>query len=252
MPANFSDIFELNPELHEILLDQYNAILMDNARPPKWRNPAPQHKYSIVAIGSGAGGLVTAAGAAGLGAKSALIEKNVLGGDCLNTGCVPSKALIKCASVIHSLRHSEEYGVSVTGFSVDFGKIMERMRRLRAEISYHDSCKRFTDQYGVDVYLGFARFVDKKVLEVNGELIHFDKCCIATGGQPFVPPEVRGLPYHTSENIFNLTRLPERMIFLGAGPIGCELAQAFARFGSKVTMISNSSQFLPREDRDAA
>ena len=255
VPEGFTDFFEKNPYSEEVFLDFQNAKTLDNARPARWEDPKPAQKYHMVAIGAGAGGLVTAGGAASLGGKAAIIERGFMGGDCLNTGCVPSKALLKCAGVYQQIKNASEFGVIIGGeVSLDFSKVMERMRRIRAEISEHDSCKRFTDEFGVDVYLGHARFASRSSLVVNGETIEFEKCCIATGGKPKVAqiPGIDKVPFYTSENIWNLTKLPKRLVFIGAGPIGCELAQAFARFGSRVTMVSNQDQFLPREDRDAA
>lgn len=164
----------------------------------------------MLVIGGGAGGLVTAAGSSNMGAHVALIERNFLGGDCLNTGCVPSKAFLKCANVVHTAKTSAEYGITVEGsVSVDFGTIMERMRKIRAEIAENDSAKRFADRLGCDLYFGNAEFTSKNTVKVNGKVLTFNKAVIATGGRPFVPkidglePE-SGIPYYTSDSIFNL------------------------------------------------
>ncbi len=235
-------------------LDVHNRILVANVHPPEWINPQPAGRYNLVVIGAGTAGLVSAAVAAGLGAKVALIERELMGGDCLNVGCVPSKALIRSARALAEVRRAGDFGVRVSGsVSVDFPAVMERMRRLRSEISSHDSAARFRD-LGVDVFLGTGRFVGRDRVEVNGRTLEFARACIATGGRP-IDPSIPGLKesgFLTNETLFSLTVLPRRLTVLGAGPIGCELAQCFARFGSEVTLIQRSAGILGREDRDAA
>ncbi len=235
-------------------LDEHNELLVRNVHPPDWTNPTPSGRYNMVVVGAGTAGLVTAAGAAGLGAKVALIERDLLGGDCLNVGCVPSKALLRCARAYADVRDAHRYGVNVPdGFGVDFPAVMERMRRLRAGISRHDSAERFRD-LGIDVFIGEARFTGRDSVEVGGQTLQFSKACIATGARAAALP-IQGLAeagYLTNETVFSLTELPRRLAVIGAGPIGCELAQAFARFGSEVTLIEAETQILIREDRDAA
>ncbi|HVR99178.1 MAG TPA: mercuric reductase, partial [Thermoanaerobaculia bacterium] len=237
-------------------LDEHNLKLLENVHPPAWANPEPAGRYHLVAIGGGTAGLVSAAGAAGLGAKAALIERHLLGGDCLNVGCVPSKGVIRAARAWHDTRTAHERfgGPAVApGSQGDFGAVMERMRRLRAGISKHDSAQRFTS-LGVDVFLGNGRFVSPEEIEVAGKRLRFRRAVIATGGRAAVPP-VSGLAevgYLTNETIFNLTELPRRLVVIGGGPIGCEMAQAFARFGSRVTHLVREAHVLPREDADAA
>jgi len=208
----------------------------------------------LVVIGAGTAGLVTAAAAAGLGAKVALIERDLMGGDCLNVGCVPSKAILAAARVVARLRGAERYGLTIPGeVSVDFATVMQRMRRLRAEISPHDSAARFRD-LGVDVYFGQGRFVDSQTIEVDGAELKFRRAVIATGARA-AAPRIAGLDtvqYLTNENLFSLTALPRRLGIIGAGPIGCEMAQAFALFGSEVFLVESASGILPREDRQAA
>ncbi|MGD9947011.1 MAG: mercuric reductase [Desulfobulbus sp.] len=235
--------------------DAHNAELLTQVHPPDWVNPKPEGCYNLVVIGGGTAGLVTAAGAAGLGAKVALIERHLLGGDCLNTGCVPSKALLRAAWAVFDARQAEQYGVKgLDAIELDFGAVMERMRRLRAGISRHDSALRFRDQLGVDVYLGQAHFVDGESIEVGGNKLAFDRAAICTGARAALPkvPGLGDAGFLTNETVFNLTELPQRLAVIGAGPIGCELAQAFARFGSHVTLIQRGPQLLPHEDRDAA
>ena len=234
--------------------DVHDRRLIDNCHPPRWSNPTPAGKYNMVVIGGGTAGLVSAAGAAGLGAKVALIERNLLGGDCLNVGCVPSKGVIRAARAAHDARNGAPFGVRQAGEpQIDFAAAMERMRRLRAGISEHDSAERFR-KLGIDVFIGNGRFVDPNSIEVDGQRLRFDRAVIATGARAAEPPiaGLRDTGYYTNETIFTLTELPRRLAVIGAGPIGCELAQSFQRFGSQVTLLTDGAEILPREDRDAA
>lgn len=234
--------------------DEQNQRLVSNVHPAEWKNPVATGRYNLVVIGAGTAGLVTAAGAAGLGAKVALIEKYLLGGDCLNVGCVPSKALIRAARAVASIREAADYGVEVPrGMTVDFPRIMERMRRLRADISPHDSAARFRE-LGVDVFLGQGTFTGPDTVAVAGQTLHFSKAAIATGARAAASPMagLADVAYLTNETIFSLTELPKRLGIIGAGPIGCEMAQTFARFGSEVFLVQSERGILPREDRDAA
>jgi len=234
--------------------DEFNQRLVENVHPPDWENPPPLDRYHLVVVGAGTAGLVSAMGAAGLGAKVALVERDFMGGDCLNVGCVPSKALIRCARSVAEIRHAEEWGVEVTGdVAVDFETVMQRMRRLRAAISPHDSAARFREN-GIDVFLGQGTFTGPNKLEVAGARLNFRKAVIATGGRAAAPP-IPGLEdadYLTNETLFSLEQLPSRMAIIGGGPIGCEMAQTFARFGSQVTLLEKGPQVLAREDREAA
>jgi len=234
--------------------DEYNRVLVSNVHPPDWVNPKPAASYNLVVIGAGTAGLVTAAGAAGLGAKVALIEKHLMGGDCLNVGCVPSKALIRSARAAADFRDAHKFGIVERGSQeVSFPAVMERMRRLRAGISKHDSVSRFRE-LGVDVFLGEAQFASRDTIDVDGRELRFKKAVIAVGGRPAQPP-IPGLSetgFLTNETVFSLTRLPRRLAVIGAGPIGCELAQVFQRFGSDVSLLEAQTQILTREDPDAA
>jgi len=233
--------------------DKYNDLLVQNVHPPDWVNPEPKDRYNLVVIGAGTAGLVTAAGAAGLGAKVALVEKHLMGGDCLNVGCVPSKGMIRASRVAAELKRASGFGITATDAVVDFPAVMERMRRLRSRISEHDSAKRFTE-LGVDVFIGRGEFTGPDTLEVDGATLRFKKAVIATGARAFVPP-IEGLGeagYLTNENAFELTGLPKRLFVIGGGPIGCELAQAFRRLGSSVTLLHLGEHILDREDPDAA
>jgi len=225
-----------------------------HVHPVDWTNPTPEGPYNLVVIGAGTAGLVTASAAAGLGAKVALIERERMGGDCLNVGCVPSKALLACARRAAAVRDAKHFGVTGTeNAHTDFEAVMERMRRLRADIAPADSAERFRDM-GVDVYFGRAEFTGADRLRVNDHILRFKKAAICTGARPAVPaiPGLEDIPYLTNETVFSLTRLPSRLGIIGAGPIGCELAQAFARFGSEVHLFESGHGVLPREDPEAA
>ncbi len=234
--------------------DEYNRELVSNVHPPGWVNPEPTERYNLVVIGAGTAGLVAAAGAAGLGARVALIEKNLMGGDCLNVGCVPSKALIRAARACAQVRDAAQFGVRIPdGVQYDFTTAMERVRKLRARISHNDSAHRFT-KLGVDVFIGAARFTGPDTIEVGGKTLRFAKAAICTGSRASAPPitgidRIRCL---TNETVFSLTKLPRRMAVIGAGAIGCELAQAFVRFGTQVTVYEQAGVILPVEDAEAA
>lgn len=234
--------------------DEHNQALVANVHPPGWVNPEPAPRYNLVVIGAGTAGLVAAIGAAGLGAKVALVERELMGGDCLNVGCVPSKALIRAGRAWADVRRADEFGVIVpAGARVDFPAVMERMRRLRARISPNDSAERCR-RLGVDVFLGAGRFAGPDTVKVAGRTLRFAKAVIATGARAAAPP-IPGLSeagYLTNETVFTLTTPPRRLAVIGAGPIGCELAQAFARFGAQVEVIEALPRILPREDRDVA
>lgn len=234
--------------------DEFNRVLAGHVHPPDWVNPTPAPRYNLVVVGAGPAGLITAIGASGLGARVALIERAFMGGDCLNVGCIPSKALIRSARVFAAVRDAEPFGVhGSSGASVHFDTVMQRMRRLRSSISVHDSAARYR-ALGVDVFLGTGRFVDSSTAQVGDARLRFSKAVIATGARSAIP-EIPGLVeagFLTNETVFNLTELPRRLAILGAGPIGCELAQVFARLGAQVTLLGRAPQILPREDRDAA
>ncbi|MBM4072261.1 MAG: mercuric reductase [Planctomycetes bacterium] len=234
--------------------DVHNLELLRHVRPPDWRNPRPRDRYDLVVVGAGTAGLVTAAGASSLGARVALVERFHMGGDCLNAGCVPSKALLATARAVAGIRACGKFGIEAPpGARVNFEAVMERMRRLRTDISPNDSADRFRG-LGVDVFFGEASFKGPGSILVAGAELPFRKAVIASGTRPAVPP-IPGLAeagFLTNETVFNRTELPRRLAVIGAGPIGCELAQAFARFGSEVTLIGSRPHVLPREDPDAA
>ncbi|MBX3418425.1 MAG: mercuric reductase [Pirellulaceae bacterium] len=233
--------------------DEHNRRLLSQVHPEDWKNPTPKNQYHLVVIGAGTAGLVTAAGAAGLGAKVALIERDLMGGDCLNFGCVPSKALIASARQVATIRTASEFGIQVAEPTVDFSQVMQRMRRLRAAISPHDSAARFRD-LGIDIFFGQGKFTSDSTIEVAGSTLNFKKAVIATGARAASLP-IPGLSeagYLTNESVFSLTELPKKIAVIGGGPIGCEMAQCFARFGSQVTLLETASSILPREEPTAA
>jgi len=238
--------------------DEYNHILAENVHPSNWTNPEPAGRYNIVVIGAGTAGLIIAVVAAGLGAKVALIERHLMGGDCLNVGCVPSKSIIRAARAWADVRDSEEFGLHIPpGVKYDFGAAMARMRKLRARISHNDSVHRYA-KLGVDVYIGSGRFIGADRIQVEGpagnRTLIFVKAAICTGARASEPsiPGLKEAGYLTNETVFSLTELPPRIGVIGAGPIGCELAQSFARFGSQIHLIEAMHGILPKEDRDAA
>jgi pyruvate/2-oxoglutarate dehydrogenase complex dihydrolipoamide dehydrogenase (E3) component/uncharacterized membrane protein YdjX (TVP38/TMEM64 family) len=233
--------------------DEHNRALIAQVHPIGRENPRPSGRYNLVVVGGGTAGLVSAAGAAGLGAKVALVERHLLGGDCLNVGCVPSKALLGAARIAAQVRGAEAFGVRTGSVDVDFGAVMARMRRLRADLSPLDGVERLTG-LGVDVYLGDATFTSPSTVEVDGRTLEFSKAVIATGARATALP-IPGLEeagYLTNETVFELTELPQRLVVVGGGPIGCEMAQAFRRLGSTVTLLNDTPHVLPREDPKAA
>ncbi|HEX3644127.1 MAG TPA: mercuric reductase [Vicinamibacterales bacterium] len=233
--------------------DSTEARLRAAVHPPGWANPQPRWRYDLLVLGGGTAGLVSAMGAAGLGARVALVERGLLGGDCLNTGCVPSKALLRSARSAAEARRAPEVGVRTGAIEADFPSVMRRMRERRADLSAHDSAARLLAA-GVDLYFGEARFTGAASVAVDGRALTFRRAVIATGGRAVVPP-IPGLaaaPFLTTDTLFDLTEQPRRLAIVGAGPAGCEMAQAFARLGTAVTLIDQTNQVLPQEDADAA
>lgn len=249
-----STMTPLPDDLPELLpLDESNRALAAQVHPEDWVNPTPEGPYNLVVLGGGTAGLVAAAGAAGLGARVALVERHLLGGDCLVTGCVPSKALIGSSRAAASARKASALGVQTGEVTVDFPAVMARMRALRAGIARHDSAARFRD-LGVDVYLGEGRFASPTTLEVGGETLRFARAVIATGARAALPP-IPGLGEAgvlTHQTLFSLESLPPRLAVIGGGPIGAEMAQAFARFGSKVTLLEAGPRLMAADDPSAS
>ena len=210
-------------------------------------------QFDIVVIGGGAGGLVVAAGGAALGAKVAVVERHRLGGDCLWSGCVPSKSLIKSARIAYEMRHADRWALAPAHPQPDLARVMERVARVIRGIEPSDSPERFRG-LGVDVVFGSGRFVAPDAFEVDGRRLTARAFVIATGSRPTVPrlAGIETTPYLTNETVFDLREPVPALIVIGAGPIGCELAQAFRRLGSEVTAVDVAAQILPREDPDLA
>ena len=240
--------------METIPIDQNDHQLIELTQPADWSNPASGQTYDLVVIGGGPAGLVSAVIAAGLGAKTALIERNRLGGDCLHSGCVPSKALLASAKALYLQQQKSETTSSPGETSQDqFRQTMQRMRDLRLRLAKHDSAQRL-QQLGIDVFFGPARFENSRTISVHESQISFRRCILATGSRPAVP-SITGLDqtdYLTNETLFSLPELPSRLSIIGAGPIGVEMAQAFRRFGSQVTVIDQAPRLLPHEDAEAS
>lgn len=234
--------------------DDLNQTLVAHVRPPSWKNPVATGRYNLVVVGGGPAGLAAASAAAELGARVALVERELLGGDCLNVGCVPSKALIHCANALARVKESRRLGIQVPeDVRVDFGEVMRYVREVRSKLAPHDSAHRFAE-LGIDVFLGEARFTGRDALQVGDQPLRFSRACVATGSRTMAPP-IFGLAaagFLTNQTVFSLTELPARLAVLGGGATGCELAQAFARLGSRVTLIESAQRLLPKDDADAA
>ncbi|MDA3913753.1 mercuric reductase [Oleiagrimonas sp.] len=222
--------------------------------PDAWRNPTPARCYHLAIIGAGPAGLAAAERARASGAKVALIERGRLGGVCLNTGCIPSKSIVRTARLYAGMREAQRYGAQVPDvIAVDFAAAMARVRRIRRHLESADWVHRLRST-GVDLFCGDARFGGRDWLMVDGQRLHFDNALIATGARPEIP-EIPGLAqtgFMTNENVFDLTQLPPRLLVIGGGPLGCELAQAFCRLGARTTIVQDMPLFLGNEERDAA
>ncbi|MBI2413582.1 MAG: mercuric reductase [Deltaproteobacteria bacterium] len=208
-------------------------------------------EFDLIIIGGGVAGLVSASGAAQFGARVALIDRTSLGGDCLRTGCVPTKRLVASAKVASLLRRAGEFGIKTGSVEVDFPAVMDAMRRTQARIAENDDPERFR-RMGVDVVFGSGKFLDPHTFEVNGERLRGRSFIIATGSSPVVPsvPGFKEAGPLTNETALGLKKLPASIVILGGGPIGVEFAQIFARLGAKVTVIERQGQVLPREDKE--
>lgn len=225
-----------------LALFQARKVYGDHRKPAKF-------DYNLVVLGAGSAGLVSSYIAAAVKAKVALIEKHKMGGDCLNTGCVPSKALIRSAKMLSYARRAQEFGFEKTEVEFDFAGVMARVQQIVKKVEPHDSVERYT-KLGVEVIEGEGKLVSPWAVEVNGQIVTARSIIIATGARPFIPP-IKGLDrvaYLTSDNIWELRELPQNLVVLGGGPIGCELTQAFSRFGSNVTQIEMLSRIMSRED----
>jgi pyruvate/2-oxoglutarate dehydrogenase complex dihydrolipoamide dehydrogenase (E3) component len=231
-----------------------NQSLLHNVHPEPWTNPRPADKYNLVILGGGYAGILTAMEAVKAGAKVALIERNLLGGVCLNAGCISSKAMIRTSRLYAEMRNAWHYGAKRPDkIEIDFAVAMERMRRVRSRVSRKRSARDLAAS-GVDVFFGDGRFESSESITVNGDTLRFKRALIAAGARPAVPsiPGLDEAGYFTNENIFELTECPRRLVVIGGGPLGCELAQAFCRLGAQVSLVQDEPLFLGQEERDAA
>jgi pyruvate/2-oxoglutarate dehydrogenase complex dihydrolipoamide dehydrogenase (E3) component len=229
-------------------------LLLRRVRPQDWTNPEPKGVYDLVIVGAGPAGLEAAEWAARRGFSVALIERHRLGGNSLNAGSVPSKAIIRSALAYDLMRETDGFGVPIPREPVlDFAAVMARMRGIRTRIAEYHSVEQLA-ALGVHILFGAARFASANTILVNDIGLTFRKALVATGARPRIPdiPGLDGMEYRTSSTIFDMTALPKRLVVIGGGPLGCELAQAFCRLGSHVTIVQKSAKFLPREGRDAA
>ena len=209
--------------------------------------------YNIIVIGAGSAGLVSAYIGSVVKARVALIEKHKMGGDCLNTGCVPSKALIRSAKILSYIKRSQDFGLKTAQVDFDFPDVMQRVHNVIKKVEPHDSIERYT-KLGVDCYTGSAKILSPHEVEVNGKVLTTKNIIIATGARPAIPP-IPGLDqvdYLTTDTIWNLNKLPKKLMVMGGGPIGCELAQCFARLGTEVTQVEMLPDLLIREDEEAS
>ncbi|MFI5344089.1 MAG: mercuric reductase [Chlamydiales bacterium] len=236
-------------------LENFQRRFKQDIFPPNWVNPRPTEIYDLLVLGGGPGGMTAATIAKSLGATHvALIEKEHLGGECLSYGCIPSKALLRSSRLAQEIRQAADYGLEISnGWRVNFQAVMQRVLGMQTVISPHDSADHFK-HLGIDVFLGTGHFIGPNQLTVGNQTIHFKKAIIATGTQP-IPLNIPGLEYSdylTNQNIFNLSKLPPRLAVIGAGPISCELSQAFLRFGSQVILVTHGSNLLTKDDPIAA
>ena len=233
--------------------DAWEDKRLADLHPTAWANPKPLDRYQLVIIGAGSAGVAAAELAIAMGLKVAMVERHLIGGTCLNTGCVPSKALIRTARLYADMRNAARYGAKAENIEVDFGAVMDRVRRIRSHLSGTSSVRNLASA-GVDMFFGNARFSGADTLRVNDLTLRFGKAMIATGTRPHIPdiPGLREAGFLTNATVFNLTELPKRLLVIGGGPVGCELAQAFRQLGSRVTIVQDKPLFLEKEERDAA
>jgi pyruvate/2-oxoglutarate dehydrogenase complex dihydrolipoamide dehydrogenase (E3) component len=244
----------MSPGEQRALDDRLDRARVDHVHPEAWINPRPAERYNLVIIGAGPGGLTAAREAAALGAKVALIERTLIGGDSLNVGSVPTKAIIRTSRLYGDMRDAATFGARNPGqVGVDFQEVTARVRRIQERLSRPFSARRLSEA-GVDVYFGEARFIGPDSVSVAGATLRFAKALIATGARPVTPP-IPGLiesGFTCNEAILDRAECPRVLVVIGGGPLGCEMAQAFCRFGSHVVIAQDEPTFLPKEDREAA
>lgn len=244
----------MTTDLCEQLDERGDEQWRDYVRPAEWKSPEPAARYNLVVLGGGYGGILTALEAARAGAKVALIERDQLGGTCLNAGCISSKAIIRTSRLYADMRNARNFGACVPGdLRIDFSAAMERMRHIRARVSQRHSAEELSRR-GIDVFFGEGRFTGPSSIVVNGQELHFRRGLIATGARQIIPdiPGLQEAGYLTNESVFDLTECPKSLLVMGGGPFGCELGQAFRRLGAEVTIVQDEPLFLSQEERDAA
>jgi pyruvate/2-oxoglutarate dehydrogenase complex dihydrolipoamide dehydrogenase (E3) component len=245
---------QVRPTLEDQGANPYDRERWAQVRPPAWHNPRPRACYDWLVIGAGPAGLTAARSAAALGARVALVENHLLGGVSLNYGTVSSQSLIRTSRLYAEMRDAACYGARApTHIEVDFPLAMERMRRIRARLAHLDSAANIA-ALGIDLFFGTARFVSDDTIDLDGIRLQFKKALIATGSRSLLPtlPGLTEAGYLTNETVFDLTTLPASLLVIGGGPVGCELAQAFSRLGSRTVLVHDQPLFLPKEERDAA
>ncbi|MGK5595301.1 MAG: mercuric reductase [Parachlamydiaceae bacterium] len=236
--------------IHNDESEDFRRQFKQDIFPIDWDNPSSDQVYDLAIVGGGPGGMTAATLASSMGARVALIEKAHLGGECLSYGCIPSKALLGASRAVETIKRAHQFGVRMpSAWEIDFPEIMKRVYRLQATISPHDSAEHFK-RLGVDVFLGEGKFKNTHEIQIQGVGIRYKKALIITGTQPIIPqiPGLEAISYFTNQNIFTLAQLPATLGVIGGGPIACELAQAFQRFGSKVILITHGGHLLPKDD----